>query len=169
MAQAMGDKIQVGETTLCAFPRPQVLLELTHFKGLNDEKILRLHGIAQAALDGWLDRAYLRSIPVEQALAKVRSLRGVGDFFAQGVVMRGAGLVDAVTDDDVTKEAIQLLYNLPAMPDYKTVLNIAENWRPYCMWVNVLLHVWLRREGGGPHRREDVPARKPNKKQPSRS
>jgi DNA-3-methyladenine glycosylase II len=160
MAQQVGEKLQVGETTLHAFPRPQALLELSAFKGVNPEKFPRLHAVAQAALDGWLDRTYLRSLPVEQALAQLRTLPGVGEFFAQGILLRGAGLVDAVSDDDVTKEAVQLAYKLPQRPDHNTVLQIAEAWRPYRMWASVLLHVWLRREMGGPHRQPKVTARR---------
>jgi DNA-3-methyladenine glycosylase II len=157
MSLEFGEKLQVGETTLHAFPPPQALLELTSFKGVNPEKIQRLHGIAQAALDGLLDRTYLRSMTVEQSLAKLRTLPGIGEFFSQGILLRGAGLVDEVTDDDVTKEAVQLAYKLPRRPDQKTVLQIAEIWKPYRMWANVLLHVWIRREMDGPHRKSQRP------------
>jgi 3-methyladenine DNA glycosylase/8-oxoguanine DNA glycosylase len=58
--------------------------------------------------------------------------------------MRGAGLVDAVTDDDITPRAIQLLYGLRERPDRAAVLEHAEAWRPYRMWAVVLLNVWLR-------------------------
>jgi len=160
MAQEIGEKLQVGESTLHAFPRPQSLLELSNFKGVNDVKIQRLHGIAQAALDGILDRTYLRSMLVGQALEKLRELDGIGEFFAQGILLRGAGLVDEVTDDDATKEAVQLAYKLQQRPDQKTVLNIAEIWRPYRMWATVLLHIWLRREAGGPHRQKGSTHRK---------
>lgn len=159
MAKELGEKLQAGETVVHAFPPPQLLRELSSFKSLNDEKIQRLQGIAQAALDGLLDRTYLRSMPVEQALAKTRSLHGVGAFFAQGIVLRGAGAADEITDDDVTKEAVQLAYNLPQSPDQKTVLHIAEAWRPYRMWATVLLHIWLRREAGGPHRQQHSSSR----------
>ncbi len=160
MAQEMGEKLQVGETTFYAFPRPQVLLELTAFKGVNEVKIQRLHAIAHAALDGLLDRAFLRSQPVEQSLEKLCALPGIGPFFSQGILMRGAGLLDDVTDDDTTKEAVQLAYKLAKLPDQHEVLQIAEAWRPYRMWAAVLLHVWLRREMGGPHGQPRKPARR---------
>src|SRR5439155_8384982 len=64
--------------------------------------------------------------------------------FAQGILMRGAGLVDAVTDDDLTPRAIQLLYALGERPNRAAVLQRAEAWRPYRMWALVLLNVWLR-------------------------
>jgi DNA-3-methyladenine glycosylase II len=152
MAVQHGDAIAVNGETLHAFPQPQVLAELSEFPGVSAEKIERLRGIAQAAQEGWLDRAALRALPPDEALARLRILRGVGDFFAQGILLRGGGTMDAVTDDDVTKEAVQKAYHLPQRPSQEQVLALAEQWRPYRMWSNVLLHVWLRREQGGPHR-----------------
>jgi DNA-3-methyladenine glycosylase II len=152
LAERHGDAISVNGNIYHAFPRPQVLAGLTEFPGVSAEKFERLHGVAAAALEGWLDRATLRAMPPDKALARLRTLRGVGDFFAQGILLRGAGLVDAVTDEDVTKEAVQRAYYLPRRPSHQQVVEIAENWRPYRMWGNVLLHVWLRREQGGPHR-----------------
>jgi DNA-3-methyladenine glycosylase II len=107
-------------------------------------KIERLHHVARAALEGTLDRARLRSLPEPEALAQLRTLPGIGEFFAQGILMRGAGLVDAVTEDDLTPRAIQLLYALPERPDRAAVLKRAEAWRPYRMWAVVLLNVWVR-------------------------
>jgi DNA-3-methyladenine glycosylase II len=100
--------------------------------------------VATAALEGTLDRARLRSLPEADALAELRTLPGIGEFFAQGILMRGAGLVDAVTDDDITPRAIQLLYGLRERPDRAAILRRAESWRPYRMWAVVLLNVWLR-------------------------
>lgn len=159
MSQELGERINIPQDgqgrdmSLYAFPRPQALSELDAFKGVSAEKIERLHGVARAALDGLLDRAYLRSTPTDEALEKLRALRGVGKFFAQGILMRGAGVVDDVPDDDVTAEAVQLAYELPGRPSREAILETADNWRPYRMWATVLLHVWLRREAGGPHRR----------------
>jgi DNA-3-methyladenine glycosylase II len=152
MAMEQGDKVQAGGSTYNAFPRPQVLRKITSIRGVSPAKIPRLHGIADAALDGWLGRAALRSMPEEAALAKIRSLKGVGEFFSQGILYRGAGLADAVPDDDVTKQAFQRAFKLEDTPTHETVLTLAEPWRPYRMWATVLLHVWLRREEGGPTR-----------------
>jgi DNA-3-methyladenine glycosylase II len=84
-----------------------------------------------------LDRARLRSLPESEALEQLRTLPGIGPFFAQGILMRGAGLVDAITDDDLTPRAIELLYGLNEHQR-------AELWRPYRMWAIVLLNVWVR-------------------------
>jgi DNA-3-methyladenine glycosylase II len=151
MARELGDALPAGGTTVYAFPRPHVLCELSSFPGLSAQKIERLHAIAHAALDGLLDRAYLRSLPVEQALQQLQTLPGIGPFFSQGILLRGAGLVDMLSDDDVTSEAMQRAYTLPQPPDLPAALRLADAWRPYCAWASVLLHVWLRREAGGPH------------------
>ncbi|WP_327001268.1 hypothetical protein OHA72_39940 [Dactylosporangium sp. NBC_01737] len=145
MARAFGERFDIGGVTVHAFPSPQRLLGLTEFPGINEEKVRRLHGIAEAALDGRLDRARLRSLPLPEALADVKRLRGVGDFFAVAIVMRGAGLVDALPGDELSRAGIQRWYDLPALPSDAEVARLTEAWRPYRMWGSVLVHASERR------------------------
>jgi DNA-3-methyladenine glycosylase II len=152
MAREFGEAVGPAGHEFYAFPRPQVLASINAIMGVNPQKIERLHAVAQAALDGQLDRERLRALPVDIALAQLQALPGIGPFFAQGILFRGAGLTDEVTDDETTAQAVQQLYDLPALPDRQAVLARAEAWRPYRMWATVLLHVWLRREKGGPVR-----------------
>ena len=144
MAEEHGASIEVESTAFKAFPEPRALLRIESFPGVAPVKIDRLHHVARAALEGMLDRARLRSLAEPDALTQLRTLPGIGEFFAQGILMRGAGLVDAVTEDDLTPRAIQLLYALPERPDRAAVLKRAEGWRPYRMWAVVLLNVWVR-------------------------
>lgn len=144
MSDELGKAISVDGQTFHAFPDPHVLARLKAFPGVAPAKIERLHAVALAALDGSLDRKRLRSLPETEALEQLQQLPGIGNFFAQGILMRGAGLVDAVTDDDLTPRAIQLLYGLKVRPDRDAVLKRAETWRPYRMWAVVLLNVCLR-------------------------
>jgi DNA-3-methyladenine glycosylase II len=144
MAEEAGAKIEIDGTAFTAFPDPRALLRVESFPSVAPPKIERLHHVARAALEGTLDRARLRSLPEPDALTQLRTLPGIGVFFAQGILMRGAGLVDAVTDDDLTPRAIELLYGLRERPDRAAVLQRAETWRPFRMWAMVLLNVWLR-------------------------
>jgi len=144
LAEESGAAIDLEGTTVHAFPDPRVLLGLNAIAGASPLKVERLHAVARAALEGTLDRSRLRSLPESEALQQLRTLPGIGQFFAQGILMRGAGLVDAVTDDELTPRAIQLLYGLAERPDRAAVLERAASWQPYRMWAVVLLNVWLR-------------------------
>lgn len=148
MAETHGDAVQVDGTIQHAFPSPQKLLELTDFTGLSSVKVERLHVIAEAALEGWLDRAALRALPFDQALEKLQTLPGVGPFFSQGILTRGAGLTDSFTDDDLTVRAVKAACDLPESAGLPEVLDRVETWRPYRMWCEVLLHVWYRSQPG---------------------
>jgi DNA-3-methyladenine glycosylase II len=145
MAVEHGEEIDAGGTRVHAFPSPYALLRLDAIPGVDDEKVQRLHGIAEAALDGRLDRDRLRAIPVDDALAEVQRLRGIGRFFATGIVMRGAGLVDAFPDDDITRAGIRRFYALPEPPSDDELVRITDGWRPYRTWCSVLVHASERR------------------------
>jgi DNA-3-methyladenine glycosylase II len=136
--------------SLHAYPQPAYLFSLAGYKGLNEQKIERLHFVARAALDGLLDRDYLRSLPIDEALAQLETLPGVGPFFAQGILHRGAGLADDLTRDDLTDYAIQKAYGLAEPPEQAKIDEISKPWQPFRMWATVLLHIWVRREYGIP-------------------
>lgn len=95
--------------------------------------------MAEAALEGWLDRAVLRSLPEAEALARLQSLPGVGPFFASGILYRGAGLVDCTVENPATLDAIAQAYGPGAR-----LKELSEIWRPYRMWATVLLNVEYR-------------------------
>src|SRR4029077_17194589 len=117
-------------------------------RGLNDEKVGLLHGLAQAALDGRLDTDRLRSIPPQEALAALRKLPGVGPFTADAVLYRGCGVVDGIpASDELGQTVIRDLYGLETVTP-ADVERITDAWRPYRMWAVVLLRMgWTRSQG----------------------
>jgi DNA-3-methyladenine glycosylase II len=152
MAAEIGSTMVVGEESFHAFPSPQRVLELASYQGLSETKVSRLHGVAQAALNGLLDREYLRGLEDATALAELETIPGIGPFFSQGILYRGAGKRDGFVHDNMTYHAIGTAYNLVVPPAREDVLAIAERWRPYRMWATVLLHVWLRETNNFPRR-----------------
>jgi DNA-3-methyladenine glycosylase II len=152
MAEQLGRQITVGDQAFHAFPEPAVLACLSEFPGVAAEKLPRLRAMAEAAAAGHLDRDLLREMPLEAALAETRRLPGVGHFFAQGIVIRGAGRADEVTDDDITRHAVGQGYGLGGPAGRDDLLRIAEAWRPLRMWAVVLLHVDARGRGDLPRR-----------------
>ncbi|HEY5630481.1 MAG TPA: hypothetical protein VIR16_13325 [Candidatus Limnocylindrales bacterium] len=149
LSERLGDRPTIDGTPVPAFPRPDRLLDLREARGLNATKVGRLHGIARAALEGRLDTEALRSLPPDEALARLRELPGVGPFTADAVYYRGCGVADGVpAADAIGREVIGDLYAIdnPAPED---VLRLAEVWRPYRMWAVVLLRVAWGRRGSG--------------------
>jgi len=144
LSVASGEAIDAGGTAVHAFPSPAALLAIDAIENLPAEKITRLHGIAEAALDGRLSRERLRAMPVDEALAELRTLRGIGEFFATAILMRGAGLVDVYPDDRMTRAGIGRFYGIDEPTD-ADVARITEGWRPYRMWCSVLVHASERR------------------------
>jgi DNA-3-methyladenine glycosylase II len=148
IADIHGEKFAFGDQALHAFPLPSRLLKLDTLPGVAGAKIDRLHAFARAAIDGWLTREWLRSVPPEEALARLETLPGIGPFFSQGILYRGAGLADAMPDDDFTVKAVRAACEMPADAGAGEVLARTDRWRPYRMWCCVQLHVWYRSQPG---------------------
>jgi DNA-3-methyladenine glycosylase II len=148
LAERLGDRPTIAGTEVPAFPRPSRLLELRESRGLNDEKVRRLHALARAALDGRLDTEALRALPEAVALAQLRELPGVGPFTADGILYRGCGVADGLPgSDELGQPVIKDLYGRDDVTA-ADVERIAEAWRPYRMWAVVLLRMaWTRAQG----------------------
>lgn len=149
LSEQAGDEVELDGARFRAFPRPERLLEVDAVDGLADEKVRRLHGLAEAALDGRLDTNRLRALPPAEALAQLHELRGVGDFTAQGILLRGCGLADELPDDALSDEVLAAMY-ADDLASGLTRDAIVERWKPYRMWATVLLRVgWGRGIGKG--------------------
>jgi DNA-3-methyladenine glycosylase II len=148
LSERLGDRPTIAGVEVPAFPRPVRLLELEEQPGLNAEKVRRLRGLAQAALDGVLDTERLRAMPEDDALASLLALPGVGPFTAIGILYRGCGLADGLpAADELGQSVIRDLYELESVTT-ADVERLAEAWRPYRMWAVVLLRMgWTRAQG----------------------
>jgi DNA-3-methyladenine glycosylase II len=155
LGERYGDELELDGRSYRAFPRPERLLEVVAIPGLAPEKVRRLHGLAEAAIDGRLDTERLRALPKDEALAELKSLHGVGDFTAEGTLLRGCGVVDELPSDAMTAEAIGEFYGLPSPLDAATWHRITDGWRPYRMWATVLLRVGMERARPGRSYRRD--------------
>jgi DNA-3-methyladenine glycosylase II len=142
--------IQLGETfelageTMHAFPQPRHLLELgDQFPGLDLEKLIRLGGVAQAALQGTLDASALHAIGPERAYEEIQRLKGLGTFYAGLVVLRATGFADALLPVPEPKllRHVARFYGLDQLPGYEQFAELAESWRPFRTWATVLIRL----------------------------
>lgn len=119
IAEAAGDVIEIEGERIASFPRPESILAMGEIPGLPDEKRRRLQDVAHAALEGELALPRLRAESYQVAHARLRKIHGVGEFTADGVLMRGSGFTDAVGAG----------YPMPAA------------WSPWRTWACVLLRL----------------------------
>lgn len=142
LSEATGTAVTGFGKTFFPAPPPTKLLAVKSFPGVSEEKLLRVHGVARAALEGKLDPLSLRALPEDRALEGLEKLRGVGAWTARHVLYRGCGVADAVpTVEPRFLGAVGTAYDLGRPATIAEAGRLAEAWRPRRMWVAILL-VW---------------------------
>jgi DNA-3-methyladenine glycosylase II len=116
-----------------AFPNPEVLRTLAI--DLPGRKLEYLHAVADAALEGRLGGAYLRTIPAEDALREVQKITGLGPFAAELVVIRGANFADVLPKNEARLEA-EIVERYDSHQSFEA---ITDNWAPFRSWAGVHL------------------------------
>ncbi|MFC9254958.1 DNA-3-methyladenine glycosylase family protein [Amycolatopsis thailandensis] len=135
LAEEFGRPVDVGGKILMSFPAPDVLAGPDARRGLPEMKAERLRAVANAAKDGLLDAAYLRAMPVPDALSWLQRLPGIGPFSAQLILIRGAGHPDVFpADEPRVQEAMRVAYDLPEAP-LEELEELSTVWRPFRSWV----------------------------------
>lgn len=117
------------------------MLELDSFPGLPEEKIRRLHAVAEAALGGRLDADHLRALDAGDALAQLQEIRGIGPFYAGLILVRAAGVTDVLppTSEPRLLRAIALAYGLEEPLPPEELERITDGWRPFRTWIAVMV------------------------------
>jgi DNA-3-methyladenine glycosylase II len=148
IAREHGDVVIIDQREHCVFPSPRALLQLRDVDGLSDEKIARLHAVAEAALAGKLDGERLRTMPQEAALAELQKIRGIGPWGASHIYVRGAAPRDALpTVEPRVIRGWAAAAGLSS-PTVDAFVRAGEAWRPFRTWVAVLMARHLARSGG---------------------
>ncbi len=141
LSEEVGGAVEVAGERMVTFPAPERLLSLTEWPSLPDEKLRRLHGIAEAALAGALEREALLAAGQEEAVARLRELRGIGPFWADGIWLRAGGPTDGLTlNESRVRVTAARLYDRPEVTEDDAAFTaLAAAWRPYRTWATVLL------------------------------
>ncbi|CAM2991962.1 DNA-3-methyladenine glycosylase 2 family protein [Saccharomonospora xinjiangensis] len=131
IAERRGRRLRIGGREVVCFPAPGDLGDLDSSYRLSAVKRKRLAAVAEAAVEGVLDSARLRRLPIGTALEEVRRLPGIGPFSAELVVGRGAGHPDLFprAESHLTT-ALRRHYDT----DEPGLAAVADLWRPYRGW-----------------------------------
>ena len=150
LTAAHGDPVKIGSEEVRALPAPESLLRIKTFAGVPAEKITRLHGVARAALDGVLDATYLKKLGYEKALLELQRIRGIGPFWSGGIYLRACGVTEPFPiDEPRTMRALAGAHGLSDAPTGADLRRIVERFKPFGMWISVLLRVAANRGSMG--------------------
>jgi AraC family transcriptional regulator of adaptative response / DNA-3-methyladenine glycosylase II len=120
------------------FPRPEQFTPKGLAKlGMPGARRQCLANFAQAAIADTGLFAQRRDL--EEAVAQLRQISGVGQWTAQYIAMRALGESDAFLAGDVALE--RKLAELGRRPTARALLARAENWRPWRAYA--VLHLWM--------------------------
>jgi DNA-3-methyladenine glycosylase II len=148
LQQELGVPIEIHGERRFAFPSPARVRACRTFPGLPERKASNLRAISEAAAGGRLDAARLRAVPADEAIAELKELPGIGDFYAQLILIRGVGTTDFLpTVETRLLRAVGLAYGIDS-PSQADVERIAESWRPFSSWVAFLMRVSLAADDG---------------------
>ncbi len=111
----LGPPLNFGDVEFFAFPSPEKFAGLDPQElrdlGLSMSKSRFILGIAEGALSGELDLESLKKTTTEEAREVLVSIKGVGRWTAEYVLVRGLGRLEAVPIDDLgIRDAVGLFY-----------------------------------------------------------
>ena len=118
-----------------AFPQPEDLVAAVpkdlYELGFSRRKSEYIIDLARAMVAGTFDANRLVTLPNEAARAQLESMRGVGRWSAEYVLLRGLGRWDVFPGDDVgAANKLKHWLGLRKPPDYQGVHRRLARWRP---------------------------------------
>jgi len=144
LSERLGHTFELVGRTLHAFPQPSALAQIPDtFPGLNGTKIARLRELAATAAAGDLDAARIHQLGPEAAFEDLQRLPGVGPFYASLIVLRGSGFADAWLGARERRGAdhAATYYALDDADRDRRLAEIADGWRPFRTWCQVLIRL----------------------------
>jgi DNA-3-methyladenine glycosylase II len=100
--------------------------------GVSGPKTAYLFDLAARVRDGRLDLAALESLPDEDVLRAITAVKGLGRWSAEMFLIFRLNRPDILPVGDLgIVKGIQKLYGFKRPPAVRTMLRVAEPWRPY--------------------------------------
>jgi len=119
-----------------AFPDPDQLATLQPHQlnrhGFSVTKARTIIETAQAIVAGELDLESLQHLDDPGAIERLTSLRGIGRWTAEYVLLRGLGRLHIFPGDDIgAHNKLKRLFDIHTPLDYDTVHQLVARWHPY--------------------------------------
>ena len=115
--------------------------------GLSAAKVKTLKELSRAVLAGELDLGKLRTLPEEEAIAKLSSIWGIGRWTAEMFLLFALGREDVFSPGDLgLRRAVEALYGLPKDCPIRDLEAVAACWSPHRSYASRAL--WMIRDSG---------------------
>lgn len=106
--------------------------EVLRSAGVSRSKALYLKDLARKVLEGLPSLEELEAMEDEAIIQTLTQVKGIGRWTVQMLLMFRLHRWDVLPVDDLgIRSGIRKVYNLPELPDKKTVEFIGEPWKPY--------------------------------------
>lgn len=115
---------------------PEGILEFTVEElrscGLSGAKASTILALSQAVADGKFDPEVLHELSDEEIITALRSIKGIGPWTAEMILMFSLGRTDIFSKGDLgLRKGIMRLYGLKQMPSDRKMDQLAKAWSPY--------------------------------------
>jgi len=135
-----GMQLDDGQAVFSAFPEPEAFanasVERIRALGFSHQKARAITELATALVNNQRDFSLLEAMNNEEAKTSLSSMRGVGRWTAEYVLLRGLGRLDTFPGDDVgAKKNLQNLLHLEEKPPYEKIKEVTSLWQPYAGFV----------------------------------
>ena len=129
-----------GQTVFFAFPELAAFVntsvERIRALGFSYQKARAITELATALVNNQRDFSMLEAMNDEEAKISLSSLRGVGRWTAEYVLLRGSGRLHIFPGDDVgAQKNLQQLLHLEEKPSYEKIKELTSPWQPYAGFV----------------------------------
>ena len=136
LSERFGPVVNDHGTVQHGFPAPADLARATEETvrqlGFSHQKARAIRELAADVVDDRLDLARLDSMTNREAVDYLSTIRGIGRWSAEYVLLRGLGRLDTFPGDDIgAQNNLQRLFHLVDRPNYEQIRELTSRWHPY--------------------------------------
>jgi DNA-3-methyladenine glycosylase II len=136
LSETFGPAFVDGATTYYAFPRPVDLAEASEQEikklGFSRQKACAIQELAANIANNQIELSGLEQMPNTQVFDFLLTIRGIGRWSAEYVLLRGLGRLNVFPGDDIgAQNNLQRLLQLDTRPDYQTIRTLSAQWSLY--------------------------------------
>jgi DNA-3-methyladenine glycosylase II len=136
LSENFGLEFDDGEVVRHAFPRPADLANTSeeHIKklGFSYQKARAIRELAVSIESNKIDLTNLDQMSNQEAVEHLSTIRGIGRWSAEYVLLRGLGRVNIFPGDDIgAQNNLKRLFHLDKKPDYEETKKLTSQWHPY--------------------------------------